>query len=144
MKAWFKQVECPANAMEGGVQERSFGEPAEGTEQLECDGANLVIIGRGCSAKAEDTVFQKEAGRRRGLQRAHSDGDEGVLRGWIENRIVKEHGVADMDVGDNTTVRGAKRGRGRSETVMGICGMNFKRLEDCPPSAIGSRLVRPG
>ena len=125
------------------MKERRLRELTEGTEQLECDSADLVIVGCGYGAEAEDAVFREGSARTGGFERVHSDGDEDVLRGWVENGVVEEDGVAYVDAGNDTTVGGAERGRGRGETAMGVWRGERIRLEERAPSG-GLGVERPG
>jgi hypothetical protein len=94
-------------------------------------------------AEAEDAVFRKKSARTGGLERVHSDGDEDILSGWVEDGVVEEDDLVYVDAGNDTTVGGAERGRGRGETAMGMWRGKRIRLEERAPSA-SSGVERPG
>ena len=134
IRAYLVRAKHPASAVERGMKKRGWG-VTEGTEQSKCDGADLGCV---CGAEAEDVVFRKGSVRTGGLERVHSDGDEGVLCDWVENGVVEKDGVVCADPGDDTTVGGVERGRGRRETVI-VCVWRGKRicLEERAPSSWG-------
>jgi len=66
---------------------------AKGTDRLERDGADGVVARRIDGAQTENAVFRYGSAGLGGLERVDSDGDEYVLGGWVDDRVLEKDGI---------------------------------------------------